>query len=285
MNNVWKVSLILLTVIFVLAGCAGQQTRSRSSVVDYLYPSDQDVAIKPSVPVLKLPVKVGIAFVPSTPIDNHATNFWTGKKLTPNALTSVAKAELLEQVASQFREREYVQSIELIPTEYLSQGGGFSNLDQIKTMFDIDIIALVSHDQTQFTDENYLSLTYWSIVGAYIIKGEINDTNTMMDTVVYDISSRKMLFRAPGKSVVKGSATPVNLSEQLRNDSIKGFELAADEMIKNLSLQLEVFKNKIKNKTEDVKVVHRKNYTGGGAPSLLIFIILASLSLVRNRNG
>ncbi|PWK53855.1 rhombotarget lipoprotein [Pleionea mediterranea] len=285
MNNVWKVSLILLTVIFVLAGCAGQQTRSRSSVVDYLYPSDQDVAIKPSVPVLKLPVKVGIAFVPSTPIDNHATNFWTGKKLTPNALTSVAKAELLEQVASQFREREYVQSIELIPTEYLSQGGGFSNLDQIKTMFDIDIIALVSHDQTQFTDENYLSLTYWSIVGAYIIKGEINDTNTMMDTVVYDISSRKMLFRAPGKSVVKGSATPVNLSEQLRNDSIKGFELAADEMIKNLSLQLEVFKNKIKNKTEDVKVVHRKNYTGGGAPSLLIFIILASLSLVRNRNS
>jgi rhombotail lipoprotein len=107
----------------------------------------------------------------------------------------------------------------------------------------------------------------------------------MMDTVVYDISSRKMLFRAPGKSVVKGSATPVNLSEQLRNDSIKGFELAADEMIKNLSLQLEVFKNKIKNKTEDVKVVHRKNYTGGGAPSLLIFMILASLSLVRNRNG
>lgn len=285
MNNVWKVSLILLTVTFVLAGCAGQQTRSRSSVVDYLYPSDQDVAIKPSVPVLKLPVKVGIAFVPSTPIDNHATNFWTGKKLAPNALTSVAKAELLEQVASQFREREYVQSIELIPTEYLSQGGGFSNLEQIKTMFDIDIIALVSHDQTQFTDENYLSLTYWSIVGAYIIKGEINDTNTMMDTVVYDISSRKMLFRAPGKSVVKGSATPVNLSEQLRNDSIKGFELAADEMIKNLSLQLEVFKNKIKNKTEDVKVVHRKNYTGGGAPSLLIFIILASLSLVRNRNG
>lgn len=274
-------TIILLTLIFLL-GCASQQTRSRSSVVDYLYPSNQDVAIKPSTPVLKLPVKVGIAFVPSAPIENRATNFWTGKKLTVEALTPVVKSELLEKVAAQFRERQYVDSIEVIPTEYLSEAGGFSNLDQIKTMFNIDIIALVSHDQVQFTDESYLSLTYWSIIGAYVIKGELNDTSTMLDTVVYDIKSRKMLFRAPGTSVIKGKATPINLSEQLRNDSINGFNKAADQMIENLSSQLEKFREKIKNKSGEVKVVHRESYSGGVLwPAIVgLFIVI---SFYRNR--
>jgi len=147
-------------------------------------------------------------------------------------------------------------------------------------------MALISYDQVQYTDEGLVSLTYWTIVGAYIFKGEKNDTSTMIDAAVYDIASRKMLFRAPGVSQVKGSATFVNQSEQLREDSRKGFELAADTLVVNLQSELERFKEKIKERPETVKVVHSKGYTGGGylgAGFTILFLLLAGLASWRNR--
>lgn len=138
---------------------------------------------------------------------------WSGI-IEAGVLTEVTKSVLLEKVADNFRKHEFVSEIEVIPSAYLTTGGGFSNLEQIQTMYGIDVIALVSYDQVQFTDEGTLSLTFWTLIGAYVISGEKNDTSIMLNTVVYDIQSKKMLFRAPGTSNVKGSATPVNLSEQ-----------------------------------------------------------------------
>ncbi len=151
-------------------------------------------------------------------------------------------------------------------------------------MYGIDIIALVSYDQVQFTDEGVLSLTYWTIVGAYVVSGEMNDTSTMLDTVVYDIKSKKMLFRAPGTSVVKGSATPVNLSKQLREDSLKGFNIASEEMTKNLHMQLTRFKENIKKNPEQVKIVHREGYSSssGGAFNLYELIIFLLIVCAKN---
>lgn len=67
--------------------------------------------------------------------------------------------------------------------------------------------------------------------------GEKNDTHTMLDAAVYDIRSRKMLFRAPGTSHIKAHATLANLSEQRRSDSAVGFKKAATQMIANLDQQ------------------------------------------------
>jgi len=285
-------SLVLIFVVLTI-GCTGQQTRTRSSVVDYLYPKGSEVIIKPSVPTLTLPLKVGIAFVPEQEIISRGRNVWTGRAGSGAALTSVTKAELLDKVASNFRKLEFVSDIEVIPSEYLTANGGFSNLEQIQTMYGIDVIALVSYDQVQFTDEGFLSLTYWTIVGAYVVSGEKNDTSTMLDTVVYDIRSKKMLFRAPGTSVVKGNATPVNLSEELREDSIQGFKLAADKMTENLNTQLGSFKEKIKRNPEQVKIVHSEGYSddgSGGAFSLfglaiLLLISVAKKNLTNSTNG
>lgn len=282
--NIIKLSLpLMLIFIFSISGCAGQQSRTRSSVVDYLYPKGSEVAVQPSVPTLKLPLKVGIAFVPDHATTGQGYNIWTGSRWGGAALTSASKSELLEKVAGDFKELEFVNDIEVIPSEYLTAGGGFSNLEQIQTMYGIDVIALVSYDQVQFTDEGFLSLTYWTIVGAYVVSGEKNDTSTMLDTVVYDIKSRKMLFRAPGTSVVKGSATPVNLSEELREDSIQGFRLAADNMTENLKVQLDKFREKIKTNPEQVKIVHSAGYSAGegGAISLYemaIFLLCMMIS-------
>ncbi|MEN8251623.1 MAG: rhombotarget lipoprotein [Bacteroidota bacterium] len=282
----YKTQLLSLLLIFVVSilGCAGQQTRTKSSVVDYLYPSGSDVAIKPSVPTLELPLKVGIAFVPETEAANRSRNLWTGVAMDNSALTTVNKAQLLEKVAGNFRELEFVSDIEVIPSEYLTPNGGFSNLEQIQTMYGIDVIALVSYDQVQFTDEGFLSLTYWTIVGAYVVSGEKNDTSTMLDTVVYDIKSKKMLFRAPGTSVVNGSATLINLSEQLRTDSVEGFNLAAEKMIENLKVELNNFKEKIKREPEQVKIVHSKDYSGGFGVISLYELAVLLLIAVAKRN-
>ncbi|NIQ95366.1 MAG: rhombotarget lipoprotein, partial [Desulfuromonadales bacterium] len=69
-------------------------------------------------------------------------------------------------IAADFRRHDFIGRIELIPAPYLRPGGSFANLDQIRTMYGVDAMALLSYDQVQYTDEDLLSLTYWTIVGA-----------------------------------------------------------------------------------------------------------------------
>lgn len=280
-------SLFILATSLILSACAGQQTMARSSVVDYLYPKQSDVVVKPSTPVLSIPLKVGIAFVPEQSSHRSGHSLWSGVSGRA-ALTEGKKTELLDKVAAHFKKYEFVSDIEVIPSAYLTAGGSFSNLDQIRTMYGVDVIALVSYDQAQFTDEGFWSVTYWTLIGAYIVSGEKNDTSTMMDTAVYDIESRKMLFRAPGTSNVKGRSTPVNLSEELRADGLKSFEQATAQMIANLDTQLASFREKIKAEPEQVKIVHRPGYSGGGATGMTEFFFLLLLgiaALVRDKEG
>jgi rhombotail lipoprotein len=276
-----KLNVLLLTTLF-LTGCVSQQVNTKSSVMEYLYPKSSDTYETPSMPHLKLPLRVGIAFVPNSQKSTSTQNLWTGRSYS-NSIPEARKNEVLEKVSGHFRKLDFVGSIDVIPTAYLTPGGGFSNLSQIKTMYGIDVIALVSYDQVQFTDEGILSLSYWTIVGAYIVSGEKNDTSTLMDTVVYDISSKKMLFRAPGTSQITGKSTPINLSEELRADSIKGFEQAAEGMANNLKNQLATFQKRIKEDPSQVQISHRKGYSGGGSIGALDIILLLSLSLLVRR--
>jgi rhombotail lipoprotein len=285
MSHIWKksafgrvVAIALLSL--VIAACA-TTTRNTTSVVDYLYPNRTTIET-PSVPVLTLPLRVGIAF---TPGDSSVTSSGAPRPVRPLilrsggrfTLTEKKKQDLMREVASHFKKYTFVKDIETIPSAYLSPGGSFANLDQIKTMYGVDVIVLLSYDQTQFTDEGALSFTYLTIVGAYLVKGEKNDTHTMLDAVVYDIPSRKMLFRAPGTSLVKGTATPVNQSEQQRADSEAGFERAAKEMIVNLDEQLASFREKVKERPTEFKVQPSKDYRGGGALDPLMLSLLATL--------
>lgn len=271
---------IILVVLSSLIGCAeyfgSRQSRYTSSVVDYLYPQ-REIAETPSVPHLSLPLNVGIAFVPES-----ATT------AAINRLSRKEKMDLMERISSEFRTLPFIKEIELIPTDYLMNGGGFTNLDQIKTIYGIDVIALISYDQVQHTDEGLLSISYWTIIGAYTVNGEKNDTSTMVDAVLYDIPSRKMLFRAPGTSRIKASSTLVNLSEQLRKDSLKGFHLAADKLVKNLQAELDRFKKKVKEMPESYAIAHKPGYryTGGGsldAGYSLALLILGGFALWSGR--
>ena len=198
--------------------------------------------------------------------------------------SSDLRQSLMERIAGEFRQYEFIKEITPIPSEYLRAQGGFDNLDQIRGLYGVDVIALVSYDQIQNTDQSFWSVAYWTIVGAYIFKGEKNDTSTLMDAAVFDIPSRKLLFRAPGTSDVKASATIVNLSEQLREDSRKGFESAADNLVVNLKAALERFRTRIKERPEEVQIVHRPGYSGGGAFDLWLLLVLPGLLLARRRS-
>jgi rhombotail lipoprotein len=273
-------SLALLSLAF--AGCAST-TRNTTSVVDYLYPNSDKIET-PSVPTLTLPLRVGIAFVPGASSTSRSGTTLPGASLIsrPGAsfvLTEKRKQDIMREVADHFKSYPFIKEIEPIPSAYLSPQGSFANLDQIKTMYGISAIVLLSYDQTQFTDEGALSLAYWTIVGAYVVRGEKNDTHTMLDAVVYDIPSRKMLFRAPGTSLVKGSATPINLGEQQRADSETGLGIASKEMIGNLDLQLAAFQDKVKERPAEYRVQASSGYrsTGGGDFDALSLALLAVL--------
>jgi rhombotail lipoprotein len=208
-----------------------------------------------TVPTLSLPLRVGVAFVPEAdPQSGPAAEL---------AFPEPERVRLLQQVADHFRDSAFVKSIEIIPSAYLTPKGSFTNLDQLRQMFGIDVIALVSYDQIQFNDQNRLSLTYWTIVGAYLVSGDRYDTRTLMDAVVYDIPSRRLLFRAPGVSTVKGSTAAVNLETKLRANREQGFRVASANLIENLDAQLAVFREKVRNQPADFHVVQTPEYRGG----------------------
>ncbi len=269
------VFVTLFTVVSV-TGCATGQTRHATSTVDYLYPNTKDPIVTPDVPVLTLPMRVGIAFVPGDGGGNYGRGLMAVRSQN-FILTEKKKTDLMQEVAKHFKKYPFVKDIEIIPSAYLTPRGSFTNLDQIRTMYGVDVIVLLSYDQVQFTDEGMLSLTYWTIVGAYVVPGEKNDTHTMLDAVVYDIKSRKMLFRAPGTNHIKGKATLVNLSEELRANSEEGFNGAAKEMIINLDQQLASFKEKVKERPAEYKVVHSPGYSGGGSFDLITLAMLVGL--------
>ncbi len=253
-----RAGVIAALAVLLLGGCGDlllaskTQRYQKASVVEYLYPDTKEPVPAQGVPVLNLPMRVGLAFVPTD---------------TRNDVrTESRQTELLEKVATRFRSLDYVKAIEVIPSAYLTPRGGFENLEQLRAIYGVDTIALVSYDQKQFTDQGLASLSYWTIVGLYVVPGEKNSTHTMVDTVVMHIPSRKMLFRAPGVSQVKGLATPVNQSEQLRADGAQGFDEAVEKMIGNLQTQLVAFQERVKSSPEEYQVVRAdgSGARGGG---------------------
>ena len=260
-NSILSLSLVLLLGSLVLGGCATGKIHQATSVVDYLYTNEHDASAKPGVPKLELPLRIGIAFVPSIQPAQSSHSFLAFPTFNSGyALTEQQKMDLMLKVANHFKKYPFVDTIELIPSAYLTPRGGFANLSELHTMYGIDVIALLSYDQAQFTDESALSLTYLTVVGAYVVPGEKNDTHTMLDAAVYDIPSHKLLFRAPGTSQIRGRATLANLSEQRREHGEAGFKQAAAKMIENLDQQLALFRRRAEARPDVYKIVRPPNY-------------------------
>jgi rhombotail lipoprotein len=271
--------LALLAAALASTGCASLYNANRhesSSVVRFLYP-DKQIVVTPSTPTLRLPLRVGVAFVPPS---HHGPS----NRYREPALSEAARTRLIRKVTDEFKKLPYVQGIEIIPATYLREDGGFDNLDQLKSMLGVDVIALLAYDQRQVTTDTPFTLGYWTIVGAYIVPAQKNDTSTLIETVVYDIASRRLLFRAAGTSLVKHRSTIVGVDDRLAGDAVQGYDKAAADMTQNLHDELAAFKERIKEAPDEIKLEARPGYNlAAGAlgfaetAGLLAFAILARL--------
>ena len=241
---------VFLTLMAGLGCNTPQTTTRRSSLMDYLYPKQQGAPVpNPAGARLKLPLKLGIAFVPT------GTSSWRVQGL----IAPGQEKPLLDVVKQGFKDKPWVADIKLVPSTYLRTGGGFENMDQVARMYGVDIMALVSLDQIQYTDPKWYSFTYISVVGAYVLPGDANDTRTLIDAAVYDVASHTFLLRAPGQSQVKGSSSWAHREVQLREHSQKGLQLAMIDLAKNLDAEVASFKAEVASgERKDVDVVNRQ---------------------------
>lgn len=267
-------TVFVLLGLALLASCSalmtdntGKRTQS-SSLMDFLYPNPESRAEhKPEVPLLKLPVNVGVAFVPS-------------KNKYNDGVHSKDQLELLETVKKAFVKYDYIGRIEIIPSTYLNGGEGFATLEQVGRLYDVDVMALVSYDQVTQSLENNAALLYWTIVGMYLIPGNENSVQTFVDTAVFDIKSKKLLFRAPGISKLEKRTTAVGVDTVLSEKSLEGFSVAVADMTTNLDAELAQFKLRVKQENV-AKVEHREGYNGGSSSyyflALLLMVLMAKL--------
>jgi len=264
----WSRLLIPSLLIALLAGCTWlfADTESRtgvsSSLVDYLYPKGE-VPPTPddSTPRLQLPIRVGLAFVPGT-----------GDPF----LSEAQRLRLLERVRAAFADREFIEAIEIVPETYMRQGRGFDTLESVARLYRVEAMALVSYDQVAFVGDAGSSFWYWTIVGAYLVKGSAHEVQTFVDTAVFDMGTQTLLFRAPGADRLETRSTLVGTPEVRREAMADSFEKAMADMTVNLDRELDVFKERVKK--EQVAVVtyrpgHEKG--GSGAVDLLTLAFMA----------
>jgi rhombotail lipoprotein len=75
-----------------------------------------------------------------------------------------------------------------------------------------------------------------------VVPGNEYDIHPTLEATVFDVRTRKLLFRAPGTSVVKGSSTLVNFSDRSRQARAEGFDKALEELIPNVDAALQGFR-------------------------------------------
>ncbi len=148
-------------------------------------------------------------------------------------------------------------------------------MQQVARLYGVDVMALVSYDQVAATDDTRASLLYWTIVGAYFIKGTENEVQTFVDTAVFDVSSRKLLFRAPGIDKRESRSTLVESTENLRKSRELGFAGAMATMTTNLTSELDNFEKKLEDNQTLAQVAWQDGRGGGGAITLFWLVLIA----------
>ncbi len=264
-------------IVLFVAACSsfwniGGATRSgvSSSLVDYLYPAGEiPPDVQDRVPYLELPLRVGIAFVPNQ-----------GGR---SPISEATKMQLLENVKAEFVEREYIEHIEIIPDTYLRSSRGINGMQQVARLYGVDIMALVSYDQVAVSEDNPASFLYWTIVGSYVIKATSNEVQTFVDTAVFDVKTARLLFRAPGLDKSTDRSTLIESGEVVRKTRDASFARAMDTMTQSLTMELDRFRERVKEDATVARVQWQPGYGGGSTgPWFLFALLLAAVRSYRS---
>ncbi|HLP31158.1 MAG TPA: rhombotarget lipoprotein, partial [Geothrix sp.] len=257
---------LLAALLLLAAGCGTPETvQRRSSLTAYLAGKEAAPAAPTTEPArLQLPLRLGIAFVPN---DATTRTGNAGLGTGPEGIFSPDQEMALQQkVADVFQAKPWTHTFKVIPSHYLTRDGGFKDLDQVSRAFGVEVIALVSVDQIQFSSPRWYAWTYWTLVGAYMVKGDKNDTTTLVDAAVYHVPSRTFLFRAGGVGTVKGSGTWSGREEAFRKQSRESLALAMGELSASLDQGVATFKQDLlKGTRKDVLLLDKDGNPLGSA--------------------
>ena len=242
--------LVLMTLTFI-AGCS-TSTNYRSSVVDFSYSDRKETVKTQQVPILSLPLRVGIAFLPET--IQSQNNSGSTSLPSSSGLSETDKMSLMQDIGEHFRKQEFVKSIIRIPSAYVPTMGSFDSLDRLKRKFGVDMVVLISFDQRQQVESGFSAISYLTVIGAFIVPGQRTDTHTILNSVCYHILSRKMIFSASGSSDIRSKSTPFDMAAQAREDSIKGFYEANTNLAPSLDKQMDLFKSMISKPKGDFQI-------------------------------
>ena len=281
MNPMTRKAILLAATSLILSGCttlwqdtAGtNRSGVSSSLVNYLYPSGEEPPpYDDRVPHLSLPLRVGIAFVPVSRYSDIP------------GVAEASKIELLDKVRKEFIDLDYVSDIQVIPDTYMQGSRGFTGLEQVARLYQLDLIALVSYDQVVASDDTRASFLYWTIVGAYFIEGSKNDVQTFVDTAVFDIAARRLLIRAPGIDKASRTSTLIESNEELREERSLSFDRAIEDMTANLKGELERFEARVEENPALVQIDRSRmgGIGGGGSSSLLTILTLLLLTIAKS---
>ena len=273
---------------FMLTGCTAlnamlggeqgpRQSHNASSLVEFLYPDGRVPPAENQIPELRVPLRVGLAFLP------------TQDGVGP---TAAEREELLERIRKRFADRKFVTEIVTIPDYYLRNARGFEGLQGVQWLYTIDVMALVSYDQVQHRDDNDWSLGYLTIVGAYVLKGSHHDVATLVDLAVVDPVTQSLILRAGGTDSRNRNTTLVDQEREVRESSTASFATATTQMIDNFDLALTKFEADVRAGKANVRVAKRESSgrsgsgSGGGGGSfgpLALGVLLALLAARRWR--
>lgn len=271
MRRIAVVSGVLLAAL-ALAGCAGMfssmphRHQRSSSLVEYLY-GGQAPPGQPGVPMLDLPLVVGVSFLPAA--------------RGVGAIDETEKLRVLELVRARFSSRAFVREIVPIPDYYLATGRGFDGLGALQRLYDLDLVALVSYDQVSRQEGNEMSLAYLTIVGAYLLPGTSQDVSTIVDLAVVDPASRSLVLRAAGMDSRHGVATDVAANRRLNARGVDSFRASADQMIERFDAELLRFEQSVREGTARVKVSRSGGGGSSGLPALGLLAALAAVAVRR----
>ena len=287
----FKVIGVGLAATMGLSGCAGfnfsclsachqAHAQNSTSLVGFLYPGGEAPVADRLEPQLHLPLRVGLAFLPSQGAE------------TENGLDAAHKEALLEQIKQRFKSRKFVADIVLIPDYYLRGKKGFDGLEGVQRLYGIDLMALVSYDQVMHEDSNDWSLAYLTIVGAYVIKGTRHDVSTLVDLAVVDPATHSLVLRAGGFDNRHGNVRLINENIELRQASTQGFDLATRQMIDHFDGALTHFEADVREGKSNVQIVsdNGKPVHGGsgGVGSMdwlaLLFLVPLTFAAAKKRD-
>jgi rhombotail lipoprotein len=277
-KNRWRLGAVAVFSL-ALGGCMWLDGPSRRNdgttpLVEFLY-GDQEVPPVAEEIHLNLPIRVAVSFLPEK-----------GGVYVNAGAQAMDRDKVVNAIRERFKALPYVGEIVVVPSYYLSarKGDGLMQLQQLSQLYKFDLFALVSYDQVLDQSLNRNSIAYLTVVGEFFVRGNRNETHTLIDLAVIDPRSRSLVLRSAGTSSLGGNVVGVGADNHANAQRSRGFELATVQLLDNFQRELTAFETRVKAGTAPVKVTRRSS-GGGGSFDYLLLTVLAGTILVTAIHG